>query len=130
MPLYEYECGACGQRFEMIRKFADAPLETCRLCGKGPVEKLLSSPAIQFKGEGWYITDYARKDKKDAGRKDEGSKESGASTKGASEGSTGSGESSSAGESKSAAKTSETKKSDSGSTDSGGKSKPPAASKD
>jgi putative FmdB family regulatory protein len=69
MPLYEYECKACGQRFEMIRKFSDAPLEACRLCGKGPVEKLLSSPAIQFKGEGWYITDYARKGKKDDGKR-------------------------------------------------------------
>jgi putative FmdB family regulatory protein len=74
MPLYEYECEACGQRFEVIRKFSDAPLTTCSLCGKGPVEKLLSSPAIQFKGAGWYVTDYARKDKGDAGKKDAGSK--------------------------------------------------------
>ena len=125
MPLYEYECEACGQRFEMIRKFSDAPLEACRLCGKGPVEKLLSSPAIQFKGEGWYITDYARK-----GKKDDGAKESGPSAKGTSEGSTGSVESSGSGESKPAAKASETKKSDSGGTESGSKTKPPAASKD
>jgi putative FmdB family regulatory protein len=61
MPLYEYECGACGQRFEKIRKFSDPPLEVCAKCGKGPVLKLLSSPAIQFKGSGWYITDYAKK---------------------------------------------------------------------
>lgn len=61
MPLYEYQCDACGRRFEKIQKFSDAPLETCALCGKGPVHKLLSSPAIQFKGSGWYITDYARK---------------------------------------------------------------------
>ena len=63
MPLYEYECDACGQRFEVIQKFSDAPVEKCEACGKGPVRRLLSSPAIQFKGSGWYITDYARKAK-------------------------------------------------------------------
>src|SRR5438132_12334068 len=62
MPLYEYRCDACGRRFEKIQKFSDAPLETCELCGKGPVRKLMSSPAIHFKGSGWYITDYAKKD--------------------------------------------------------------------
>ncbi|MBM3777217.1 MAG: zinc ribbon domain-containing protein [Acidimicrobiia bacterium] len=61
MPLYEYACDACGERFEQIQKFSDPPLETCARCGKGPVRRLLSSPAIQFKGSGWYITDYARK---------------------------------------------------------------------
>ena len=61
MPLYEYECDACHQRFERIRKFSDPPLETCDKCGKGPVRKLVSSSAIQFKGSGWYVTDYARK---------------------------------------------------------------------
>jgi len=63
MPLYEYQCEACGRRFEVIRKFSDPPLETCTLCGKGPVQRLLSSPAIQFKGSGWYITDYSQKGK-------------------------------------------------------------------
>jgi putative FmdB family regulatory protein len=61
MPLYEYQCSACGERFEVIRKFSDPPLEVCARCGKGPIERLQSSPAIQFKGAGWYITDYARK---------------------------------------------------------------------
>jgi putative FmdB family regulatory protein len=61
VPLYEYECDACGRRFEVIRKFSDPPLDVCKECGKGPVHKLLSSPAIQFKGSGWYITDYAKK---------------------------------------------------------------------
>jgi putative FmdB family regulatory protein len=60
MPLYEYECDACSHRFERIQKFSDPPVETCPSCGGG-VRKLLSSPAIQFKGSGWYITDYARK---------------------------------------------------------------------
>ena len=61
MPLYEYQCDACGHRFEKIQKFSDPLLEVCAKCGKGPVRKLLSSPAIQFKGSGWYITDYAKK---------------------------------------------------------------------
>jgi putative FmdB family regulatory protein len=61
MPLYEYQCEACAQRFEVIQKFSDPPVTVCRVCGSGPVVKLLSSPAIQFKGSGWYITDYARK---------------------------------------------------------------------
>jgi len=65
LPLYEYECEACGQRFEVIQKFSDSPIATCIKCGKGPVQKLLSSPAIQFKGSGWYITDYARAGKSD-----------------------------------------------------------------
>ena len=62
MPLYEYECDACHQRFERIQKFSDPPADVCAKCGKGPVRRLVSSPAIQFKGSGWYITDYARKD--------------------------------------------------------------------
>ena len=61
MPLYEYECGACGQRFELIRRHSDPAVDVCARCGKGPVRRLFSSPAIQFKGSGFYITDYARK---------------------------------------------------------------------
>ncbi len=61
MPLYEYQCDSCGHRFELIRKFSDPPLEVCPSCGKGPVTKQVSSPAIQFKGSGFYITDYAKK---------------------------------------------------------------------
>ena len=61
MPLYEYKCDACGARFEMIRKFSDPPLDQCSVCGKGPVEKLVSSPAFHLKGSGWYATDYAKK---------------------------------------------------------------------
>jgi putative FmdB family regulatory protein len=63
MPLYEYRCGACQQRFEVIRKFSDPELDVCTLCGEGPVHRLVSSPAIQFKGSGWYITDYSQKGK-------------------------------------------------------------------
>jgi len=60
MPLYEYECEHCGKRLEVIQKFSDEPLSICAECG-GPVHRLLSSPAVQFKGTGWYVTDYARK---------------------------------------------------------------------
>ncbi len=59
MPLYEYECPKDGV-FERIQKFSDPPLAACPSCG-GPIEKLASAPAIQFKGTGWYVTDYARK---------------------------------------------------------------------
>jgi putative FmdB family regulatory protein len=59
VPLYEYQCGRCG-RFEVIRKFSDVPLTICPTCGQ-EIQKLFSAPAIQFKGTGWYITDYARK---------------------------------------------------------------------
>ncbi len=76
MPLYEYECELCGHRFEVIQKFSDAPIEVCAKCG-GVVRKLLSSPAIQFKGSGWYITDYAR-----AGKSEASTPESGAAAKG------------------------------------------------
>jgi putative FmdB family regulatory protein len=60
MPLYEYECESCGNRFEVIQRVNDSPLLACIRC-EGSVERLLSSPAIQFKGSGWYVTDYARK---------------------------------------------------------------------
>ena len=65
MPLYEYECAKCGERFEVIAKFSDAPLTKHEGCG-GKVKRLLSAPAIQFKGSGWYVTDYARSGKADA----------------------------------------------------------------
>jgi putative FmdB family regulatory protein len=86
MPLYEYQCDACAHRFEVIQKFSDPPVETCPKCG-GAVSKLLSSPAIQFKGSGWYITDYARsgKDAKTDGKPDaksEGKADTAAGTKG------------------------------------------------
>ena len=60
MPLYEYECETCGKRFELIQKFSDPPADTCPTCG-AHVRKLLSSPAIQFKGTGWYVSDYPSK---------------------------------------------------------------------
>jgi putative FmdB family regulatory protein len=62
MPIYEYECEKCGHRFEKIQKFSDPPVEACDKCG-GPVHKLQSAPAFQFKGTGWYVTDYAKSGK-------------------------------------------------------------------
>ncbi len=108
MPLYEYQCAKDGT-FELVRKFSDPPLTACPTCG-GPVEKLLSAPAIQFKGSGWYITDYARKSSggEGAGKKD------GPEKGGSKEGSKDS-PSSSSSESKSA--TSDPKPSPSGSSD-------------
>lgn len=61
MPLYEYLCDDCGHRFEVIRKFSDAPLDKCPKCG-GAVRKLQSAPAFHLKGSGWYATDYGKKD--------------------------------------------------------------------
>jgi|SRR5438034_6275887 len=73
MPLYEYQCDACHHRFEKIQKFSDPLADVCPKCGKGPVTKLVSSPAIQFKGSGWYITDYAKKSPPESASKAGGS---------------------------------------------------------
>jgi len=75
MPLYEYQCKKCGHRFEKIQKFSDKPIKKCPDCG-GPVEQLISAPAVQFKGSGWYVTDYAKKSGTSSSSSDGGSKES------------------------------------------------------
>jgi len=87
MPIYEYQCKKCGHRFERIQRFSDPLVKKCPECG-GKVEQLLSAPAVQFKGSGWYVTDYAKKpaggaakaessdgkgDSKDSGSKDKDS---------------------------------------------------------
>ena len=71
MPLYEYRCEKCGAQIEKIQKFSDPPLATCEKCG-GELTRLLSAPAIQFKGSGWYVTDYARKAKSGETAKSDG----------------------------------------------------------
>lgn len=58
MPLYEYKCHSCGEKFEVIQKFSETPLAVHDKCG-GPVERLISPSALKFKGTGWYVTDYA-----------------------------------------------------------------------
>jgi len=77
MPLYEYECKKCHHRFEKIQKFSDKMVKKCPECG-GPVEQMISAPAVQFKGSGWYVTDYAKKPSSpgSSGGGDSGSKES------------------------------------------------------
>jgi putative FmdB family regulatory protein len=59
MPLYEYKCEGCGEIFEVKQKFSDEPLTVHDKCG-GRLERLISAPALQFKGSGWYVTDYAK----------------------------------------------------------------------
>jgi len=97
MPLYEYQCQKCGHRFERIQRFSDAMVKKCPECG-GKVEQMISAPAVQFKGSGWYVTDYAKKvspaakgdsksessDGKGDPNKDSGKKESNAKTESAS----------------------------------------------
>jgi putative FmdB family regulatory protein len=60
MPLYEYECKKCGHRFEKIQLYSDKMVKKCPECG-GLVQQMISAPAVQFKGSGWYVTDYAKK---------------------------------------------------------------------
>jgi putative FmdB family regulatory protein len=60
MPIYEYKCKKCGHRFEKIQKFSDPHTKKCPECG-GAIEQVISAPAVQFKGSGWYVTDYAKK---------------------------------------------------------------------
>jgi putative FmdB family regulatory protein len=88
MPNYEYLCQKCGHRFEKIQKFSDAMLKKCPECG-GKIEQVISAPAVQFKGSGWYVTDYAKKSsaqpasgtdsssKSDSGKESSSSKDSG-----------------------------------------------------
>jgi putative FmdB family regulatory protein len=74
MPLYEYECKKCGHRFEKIQKFSDKMVKKCPECG-GQVEQMISAPAVQFKGSGWYVTDYAKKSSSPGSAGDSGSKD-------------------------------------------------------
>jgi putative FmdB family regulatory protein len=78
LPLYEYQCEKCSSRIEKIQKFSDPPLATCEKCG-GDLARLLSAPAFQFKGTGWYVTDYARKSA--SGQTDKSKSDGGSSSK-------------------------------------------------
>lgn len=114
MPLYEYQCKKCRHRFEKIQLFSDKPTKKCPECG-GPVEKLLSAPAVQFKGTGWYATDYAKKSAPSASTSD-------GSDSGSKSGDSG-------GDSKSADSASKSEKSDSKESKSDSKSKPEGSGK-
>ncbi len=81
MPTYEYQCDKCGDIFELRQKFADEPLTTHEKCG-GPVHRLISAPGLQFKGTGWYVTDYARSGKGDEKKSDSSKPESKADSNG------------------------------------------------
>ena len=80
MPLYEYQCQKCKQKFEKIQKFSDRPIKKCPECG-GPVEKVMHAPAVQFKGTGWYVTDYGGKDKSEKAKTESGSDKGGSEKK-------------------------------------------------
>ena len=113
MPLYEYRCHGCGKVFELRQKFSDEPVTVHEECG-GEVERLISVPAFQFKGTGWYVTDYARGS--NGGSGSSGSSESSRSSESKSS------EGKSAETKSSETKSSETKSSDSSATRAGGKS--------
>jgi len=85
MPLYEYKCDSCGETFEVIQKFSDEPLKVHDKCGGGPVERLISPPALQFKGSGWYVTDYAGSNNGKGGGVKDSKKESSADSSAKSE---------------------------------------------
>ncbi len=89
MPIYEYKCEGCGETFEVIQKFADEPLTVHEKCG-GHVHRLMSAPSFQFKGSGWYVTDYAKGSgsgpaKGESGKSESGKSESGKTDSGKSE---------------------------------------------
>ena len=111
MPLYEFECEDCKTRFERIQKFTDPNPDVCPACGKGQIRRMFSSPAIQFKGSGFYITDYAKKSSSEASS---GSKSASGDKSGGDSGSSSSGSDSKSekSETKSESKSSETKSAD------------------
>ena len=113
MPLYEYQCHRCGKKFEVIEKFSDTPLTVHPDCG-GEVERLISAPSLQFKGTGWYVTDYGRKGGNSAGSGDSNGKSTSESSKGESS----RGESSKADSSKSDSSKSDSSKSESSKSES------------
>ena len=117
MPLYEYECEKCNHRFERIQKFSDELVSSCPSCD-GKVKKLLSSPAIQFKGTGWYVTDYARqpRNKETDSSKTDSDKDSSQKESSASEKASSSQKESSASEKASSSKPEKSSKTDSSST--------------
>lgn len=110
MPLYEYQCGKCGSVFEVIQKFSDQPLAVHESCG-GAVERLISAAALQFKGAGWYVNDYAKSGSGGAKASEGGEKKS-AEPKSGDSGSSSSGSSSSSSPTSSSGSSSTPAKSD------------------
>lgn len=123
MPLYEYRCQTCGRNQEVLQKMSDPPLKVCEVCG-GEMKRLVSAPAVQFKGTGWYVTDYAKKGG-DGGRSGGSAtdKDKGSSAGESSSSSSASSESGSAGEKTAPAEKAADKPAASPATSSGGSSK-------
>jgi putative FmdB family regulatory protein len=125
MPLYEYKCKKCGHQFEKIQKYSDRMVKKCPDCG-GRVEQTITAPAVQFKGTGWYVTDYAKKSsglsssdggskdskKEDKSKSDSGAKESSSKDSSSKESSSKESSSSSSSSRESSSKESSSKKSD------------------
>jgi len=84
VPIYEYECESCEHRFEVMQKFSAKPIKNCPRCG-APVHKVLSAPALLFKGTGWYVTDYANADRKKALKAESEGKKNGNGSKSSAE---------------------------------------------
>jgi len=78
VPLHEFQCRKCGNRFERIQKFSDSDPKKCPKCGAGKLERLLHASSVRFKGSGWYATDYPNKGMADAAKKESGASESSA----------------------------------------------------
>ena len=75
MPIYEYACAKCGKEFEVMQKITEAPIKTCTYCKSKKVNRLISNTAFHLKGDGWYVTDYAKKDtKKDKNKQEKSDK--------------------------------------------------------
>jgi putative FmdB family regulatory protein len=115
MPLYEYACTVCDAQFERIQKFSDPLVTVCPTCG-GAVRKLISSPAIQFKGAGWYVNDYAKPGSKAEPKSSESKGDGAKSSESKAEGSTASKTDSASSEDSSSKSDNSTKVSDSGSS--------------
>jgi putative FmdB family regulatory protein len=107
LPIYEYKCEGCGETFEVIQKFADEPVAVHEKCG-GHVHRLMSAPSFQFKGTGWYVTDYAKGGTSPPGKGESGKGESGKGESGKGESGKGESGKSESGKSESPGKTSET----------------------
>jgi putative FmdB family regulatory protein len=99
VPIYDYRCEACGASFEVFQKFSEDPVQTCEVCGGGPVVKVLHPVAVHFKGSGFYTTDYGRS----SSFRSQADREAGGSASGGSETSGGSGDGGSAASDKPAA---------------------------
>lgn len=72
MPIYEYECGACGHQLDALEKISDKPMVKCPDCGRRKLKRLVSAPKFRLKGEGWYETDFKNENQRNLADKDDG----------------------------------------------------------